>query len=246
MRETLNDAATAVLFLTRVPVPWTVPGVDRRLARATPWFPVVGLGVGLAGALGFVVGSDLGGAWIGAIMAVAATVLLTGAFHEDGLADTFDGLGGSPDREGALVIMKDSRLGSYGALALMLTLLGRVAALAALGAQAPAALVGAHVLARFSSLPLIRGLPYARDDGGTARPFAGGVTDRGLAAATGFTALVTLLLLGGRAAGTWVVGAAILLILAAWFRRRLGGITGDALGAANQFVELGVYLVLLA
>lgn len=241
-----HDAATAVLFLTRVPVPWTVPGVEDRLARSTPWFPVVGAAVGAVGALAWWAGAGLWGPVIGALLAVAATVVLTGAFHEDGLADTFDGLGGTPDRARALEIMKDSRLGTYGAVALGLALAGRVAALAALGPAAPAALVGAHALARFSSLPLIHQLPYARADGGTGKPFAGGVSDRGLVAAALFTGLLTLSLWGVAAPGAWLAAAAIVLLLAAWFRRRLGGITGDTLGAANQGVELAVYLALLA
>jgi len=241
-----HDAATAVLFLTRVPVPWIVPDVQDRLARSTPWFPVVGMAVGAAGAVVWWAGAGLWGPLIGALLAVAATALLTGAFHEDGLADTFDGLGGTPDRERALAIMKDSRLGTYGAVALGLVLAGRVAALAALGPAAPAALVGAHALARFSSLPLIRQLPYARADGGTGKSFAGGVSDRGLGAAALFTGLLTLSLWAGAALSAWLAAAAIVLVLAAWFRRRLGGITGDTLGAANQGVELAVYLALLA
>jgi adenosylcobinamide-GDP ribazoletransferase len=246
LADLAHDAATAVLFLTRVPVPWHVPDVEHRLARATAWFPVVGLGVGLAGALAWWAGAALGGPLLGAVAAVAATVLVTGAFHEDGLADTFDGLGGSPERARALEIMKDSRVGTYGALALTLVLLGRIAALAALGGQAAVALVGAHVLARFSSLPLIRWLAYARADGGTGKPFAGGVTPGGLRFGVVFTVAVTLVLWGGGAVTAWLAAAAVVGLLAAWFRRRLGGITGDTLGAANQLAELAAYLALLA
>jgi len=241
-----HDCATAVIFLTRVPVPWTVPGIEARLGRCTPWFPVVGLAVGAVGALGWWAGSLVGGTVIGALFAVAATTLLTGAFHEDGLADTFDGLGGSPERERALEIMKDSRIGTYGALALGLGLLTRVAALAALGPAAPAALVAGHVLARLSSLPLIRWLPYARADGGTGKPFAGGVTRAGLLAAAAFSLLVTLVALAGATAAAWLAGAAVVGVTGLWYRRRLAGITGDTLGATNQLVEVACYLAILA
>lgn len=241
-----HDAATALVFLTRIPVPWTIPDIEARLPRSTPWFPVVGALVGLVGAAAWWGAHTLWGPLPAAIAAVAATVLVTGAFHEDGLADTFDGLGGSPERERALEIMKDSRLGSYGALALMLTVIGRIVALLLLGAAAPAALIGAHALARFSSLPLIRWLPYARDDGGTGKPFAGGVGITGLVVAFAFTAALTGLLWQLQATVVWLAAAAIVLLLALWFRRRLQGITGDTLGAANQFVELTALLALAA
>jgi adenosylcobinamide-GDP ribazoletransferase len=245
-RRPVDDLATAVVFLTRIPVPWHIPDLDARLPRATPWFPVVGLLVGLVGAAVWWLVDAYCGRVIAAIAAVAATALLTGAFHEDGLADTFDGLGGSPDRERALAIMKDSRIGTYGALVLLLVLLGRIVALAELHVLAPAALIGAHVLARWSSLPLIRALPYARTDGGTGKPFAGGVTETGLVVATTVTALLTLALWGLGAVVVWIAVVAVSLLLAAWFRRRLGGITGDTLGAVNQFTELVALLALVA
>jgi len=241
----VHDAATALLFLTRIPVPWHVPDVEGRLGRCTPWFPLVGVLVGAVGALAWWGGAALANPLIGAVAAVAATALLTGAFHEDGLADTFDGLGGSPERARALEIMKDSRLGTYGAMALTLVLLGRVCALISLGPQAPLALLGAHAVARFSSLPAIRWLPYARADGGTGKAFAGGVSRPGLLAAAAFTAVLTLALWHRAAPVAWAAAALVGLLLAGWFRRRLGGITGDTLGATNQFCELACYLALL-
>jgi len=246
LRAAADDCATAVVFLTRIPVPWHVADLEARLPRCTPWFPVVGLALGGLAAVAWMLGDAIGGAAIGAVIAVAVTALVTGAFHGDGLADTFDGLGGSPDRTRALEIMKDSRIGAFGTVALMLTLLARVAALTALGPAAVGALLGGHALARLSSLPLIRWLPYARADGGTGKPFAGGVSRRALAAAAGFTALLSLLLWGAAALAAWLAGAAVVVVTGAWYRRRLGGITGDTLGATNQFVELAVYLALLA
>ncbi len=244
--DAVHDVATAMVFLTRIPIPWQVPDLDARLPRCTPWFPLVGVLVGAMGALAWWLGASAGNALIGAIAAVAATALVTGAFHEDGLADTFDGLGGSPDRERALTIMKDSRIGAFGTVALVLVLLARIGALLSLGGAAVAALIGAHALARLSSLPLIRWLPYARADGGTGKPFAGGVSDIGLAVAVGATALLTLVLWGASALVVWLVVALLVGVTGWWYYRRLGGITGDTLGATNQFVELGCYLALVA
>lgn len=246
LRDWADDCATAVVFLTRIPIPWQVDDLDGRLARCTPWFPVVGGALGVLAAIAWVLGNALGGPALGAVAAVAVTALATGAFHEDGLADTFDGLGGSPDRERALAIMKDSRIGAFGTVALVLILLARVVALTALGPAAVGALIGGHALARLSSLPLIRRLPYARADGGTGKPFAGGVTDTGLLGATAFAALLSLALWGSAAVVVWLAGAVVMLVTGAWYRRRLGGITGDTLGATNQFVELATYLALLA
>ena len=241
-----HDAATAVIFLTRLPVPWIVPGVTDRIHRCTPWFPAVGVLVGGIGAFVWWLAALVWPPMLAALAAVAATALVTGAFHEDGLADTFDGLGGSPEREEALDIMKDSRVGTYGAVALVLVLAGRVAALTALGGLAPAALIGAHALARCSSLPPIRWLAYARRDGGTGKPFAGGISSDGLIAALGATAVLTIVLFGAAAPIAWIGGAIGAGLILAWSQARLGGITGDTLGAANQLAELGVYLALLA
>lgn len=246
LKRALDDAAVAWLFLTRVPVPWVISRVDERMARAGPWFPLVGALVGLIGAAAFALGAILWGAVVGALVAVAATTLLTGGFHEDGLADTFDGLGGGASREQALSIMRDSRIGTFGALALGLVTALRVAALAALGGHAVAALVGAHALGRYSSLPLVRWLPYARSDGGTAGVLAGGVAPCGLWAATGFALALTAVLWGVAAFAVWAAAAVMTLLWGAWLQRRLGGVTGDGLGATNQCVETVSYLALAA
>lgn len=243
----VHDAAAAWLFLTRIPVPWRVPDVEARLGRSTPWFPAVGAAVGAAGALAWWLGDALADPLVGAVAAVAVTALVTGALHEDGLADTFDGLGGAAARERALARMRDSHLGSYGAVALVLVLLGRVAALVSLGPRAPAALVGAHALSRLAGPVLLQWLPYARADGGTGTAFAGGAGRAPLALAALATLALTLLLWGPAAAAwAWLAAGVVVLTLGAWFRRRLGGVTGDTLGAACQLGELAVYLALLA
>jgi len=250
--EELRVALTALTFLTRIPGPRWLGYDPAWLARSTVYFPVVGVIVGLAGA-GVLALAAL--AWpplVAAVLSTAATVWLTGAFHEDALADACDGFGGGWDRAQVLAIMKDSRVGSYGVVGLALVLLAKVGALATLGethaATAARALVAAHVLARWSSLPLIHALPYVRDDGAKSRPFAASVTTPRLVAGSvvslGAVALA-LAPLGAAATGATIASAACVTALGGrYFRRRLGGMTGDCLGAANQLVELATYLVL--
>jgi adenosylcobinamide-GDP ribazoletransferase len=238
---------TALMFLTRLPVPRWVGFQPDWLARSTVYFPWVGAVVGLAGAGVYWLTSRVWPHPVAAVLALAASVWVTGAFHEDGLADLFDGAGGGTDRERVLTIMADSRIGSYGAVALVVVIAGKLAALSALApATMPGALIAAHVLARWSSLPLIWRYPYVRRTGGTAKPFAASVDllrlVLGSIAALGISAAA----LGWRAVPATITAGLVTVVAGQDFRRRLGGITGDCLGAANQLVELGIYLVLTA
>ena len=260
----MGALATAVRFLTRLPAPASrVVG----LHEATGWFPFVGLLVGGLAAGVFWGGEALLGSGPAAVLAVAAAVVVTGAFHEDGLADTADGLWGGWDAARRLEIMRDSRVGTYGAAALVLTLGLRVALLAVLGpADALRALLMGHVLGRATTLPLVRWWPSARTDGATAglaagRPAPGGAAHRPAAegresvaaarapvaepptpAAWGIAG-ITVAAVGGAALGVWAVpvlaaGLAAAVGLARTAHRRVGGITGDVLGAANQLAHL--------
>lgn len=239
----------AMAFLTRIPMP-TTPHSDQALARSVMYFPVVGLLVALIGGGVYLLAAALWPPAIAVLLAMGAMLLATGGFHEDGLADTADGLGGGWRVEDKLRIMKDSRLGSYGALALVMALLLKFAALLSLanagGLSVPAALVLGQVLGRWSTLPLIRSTDYVGGESGTGRPLVRGVSNRRLGLATAF-ALACVLLLRSVALG-WLALVLVGLIIL-WRRhclRQLGGLTGDTLGAGNQLVELAVYLVLLA
>src|SRR5260370_40396891 len=162
-----DDVIAAARFLTRLPVAGLATAETGLLARSMRAFPVVGLVVGLAGWAAFAIAAALGlPATIGALLAVAVTVLTTGALHEDGLADTADGFGGGEDRAGKLAIMRDSRSGAYGVLALAFSVALRAAALAVLTTpRAGAALIAAHAVSR-AGLPIVmRWLAPARDDG---------------------------------------------------------------------------------
>ncbi|HSV70324.1 MAG TPA: adenosylcobinamide-GDP ribazoletransferase [Methylibium sp.] len=255
----------ALQFLTRVPVPaWAGAGFQAHwLNGCVAWFPLVGALVGVWGAAVLL----LAGLWwpplVAALLAVAATLWLTGAFHEDGLADTFDALGGAVPRERALEIMKDSRIGTYGAAALGLALALRVALLAAIAASAPGfaalALVAAHLLGRTAAVAVMGALPYAGDaDHAKAKPLATAphrsTVRRAAVGALAMVGVIAAVAVGGSlqadaARAPWVwVGAvaatgAVVLAMRRWLARRLGGYTGDALGATEQLTEIAVLMV---
>lgn len=274
LRRRLEHEAALVLlavqFLTRCPIPARVPCTEAGLARCARHFPLVGAGVGLFGAT---LALAALGAWppsVAATLAVAGTAWLTVAFHEDGLADTFDALLGAAPREKALAIMKDSRIGSYGAAALVLVLLLRVGLLAELLARAPwaaaAAWVAAHAAGRAAAVVLLATLPDAREIGApsptpsptrTPAPRAGAAwTGRARCTDTAWATAIGLLALGlaarlqraPLAAALAAAGGLAVLLLAfrAWLLHRLAGRTGDTLGAAEQFAEVVVLLAFTA
>lgn len=233
----------AVQFLTRIPIlfvpddAYDPPADGRR--HALVFFPLVGLVVGGIGAAVWLGASALSlPPLAGAVLAVAATAMTTGAFHEDGLADTSDALG-PHSREKALEVMRDSRIGTFGAVALWAILTLKAAALSALPAHSfwPV-LLAAHALARWSSLPLAHWLPDARGAKGLGAGLASLIDGRGLTAATLLMAVCVAALVGVHR-GAWLLGGAliVLLLTGPFYRRRFGGVTGDCLGATNQLVE---------
>jgi adenosylcobinamide-GDP ribazoletransferase len=238
----------AVRFFTRLPVPAWVGHSQEALDRAARYFPLVGILVGVLGGLTFLLAATILPVSIALIFSMAATLLVTGAFHEDGLADTVDGFGGGWSREQILAIMKDSRIGSYGALAVALMLLAKFNALYELPDEwiAPA-LVAAHAASRFFSTLLIHALDYVRDDDtARAKPLAVRMGAGSLAVAALF-GLAPLALLPWQAALAGLLAAALTTFLAArYFFRRIGGYTGDCLGTTQQFAELSLYLGFLA
>lgn len=256
LRHELRLVGVALQFLTRVPLRF-VRFDPQWLHDCARHFPLVGAGVGAFGALVLWAALGVWPAPVAVVASMAATVWLTGGFHEDGLADTCDGLGGAVSRERALEIMKDSRLGSYGALGLGLTLAGKAAALLALAAAQPAvplaaALVLAHGLSRAATVGLLVALPYGGDAAhAKAKPLAQRVGAGGLVVALGWA----LVLAAGAVAAGWPVSrvvaaaaaaGAVTLLCGRWLRRRLGGYTGDTLGATQQWSELAMLLALAA
>lgn len=250
MRYQLELFLTALGFFTRIPVPGWIAWSPERLNHAARYFPWVGWVVGLAGAGVFLAAAWLLPASLAVVLSMAATIRLTGAFHEDGWADAWDGLGGGWEKEQALRIMKDPRIGSYGTIGLVLVLLAKALALVELAQRgsgwAALALLVAHPLSRLGSTSLIHFLVYVRDDDGAkSKPLAHRLTGRELAiAAAG--GLAPLLLLPPLPATCALAGAILTTLYASrLFRRRLGGYTGDCLGAAQQGAELAIYLGIL-
>ncbi len=237
----MSGLPTAISFLTRLPVRRSLPAPGD-VARSVPWFPVVGAGLGgvLAGA--YAGGRALLPELAAAVVVVGLGVLLTGAFHEDGLADTMDALG-ARSRPEALRILKDPVHGTFGVSAIVLSVAVRASALASLDPWAAlGALPAAHALSRGAVLVLLRVGPPATEEG-LGASYAAGVTVRG-AAAAGAAGLVV----ASVGMGLWVVPALVLSAAAiapvAWIAcRRFGGLTGDVVGAAQQAAEVAVLLV---
>jgi adenosylcobinamide-GDP ribazoletransferase len=234
----------AVAFLTRAPLPSRLVFDAADVGRAALFFPLVGalLG-GLAVAIRYV-SAPVFPSLLTAVLLVAASALATGALHLDGLADTADGFGGGRSREDVLRIMRDHAVGAYGAVALILLVALKVAALAALveANRADAILVVAPALARWATVPLGFGLPYARSEGGTGA-VAGHIGKLELGGATLIAGVVAVGAAGWRGGVSW---CAVALATALWGRvcmRRIGGITGDTLGANTEFCEALVYVL---
>lgn len=241
----LKIALTALQFLTRIPAPAFVGHSAEQLNAASRHFPTIGVLVGAIGAAVFLAADVVFPQTLAVLIATAATILATGAFHEDGFADACDGLGGGHTRERALLIMKDSRLGTYGALGLALMVGAKIAALAAMpAALVPVALIAAHAASRASSVVVIATSAYAREDG-TAKPLATTVSARGLILALAVGLAPSLLL--GWAAVPALLGLALgHALMRLSFEKKLGGYTGDCLGGVQQTSELGFYLAALA
>jgi adenosylcobinamide-GDP ribazoletransferase len=257
MLKQLRLFLTAVQFFTRIPVPAWVGHSAQQLDQAARYLPLVGATVGAIAAAVLWLAAQALPLSLAAGLSVAAGILVTGAFHEDGLSDFADGFGGGHSKEKMLAIMKDSRVGAYGVIAIVLALLLKYQALVELCGQhslplAAAALIAAHGVSRLMAASLILTQRYARDDDSArARPAAQQLSRFSFAIAL-LTGGATLGLLCAAGADATAVLAAVLaaLLLRAYLARRmqqrLGGYTGDCLGAVQQLTELAFYLGLLA
>lgn len=253
----------AVQFFTRIPLPVRVAnwvGFSHDMQRASlAYFPLVGWLVGGVAACAFfglmqLLPAVSAAPWAAAILSTVLTVMLTGAFHEDGLADLADGLGGAVSRERALEIMKDSRIGSYGTAAMVLTLLLKTALVCVL-AQVDAVLAAwvlfaAHVCSRLTPVGVVACLPNVREPDDSKSAATASRVDRHTALGAIFWAALALALVGWCRPGIYWFGGVAACALA-WLnmcgllRRRLQGFTGDALGATQQVCELAFYLGVL-
>lgn len=245
MKKELQRFFTALTFFTRIPcAAWGLHS-EEDLNHAAKYFPLVGVVVGGVAALVYMAAATVLPGALAILLSMVSSLLLTGAFHEDGLTDAVDGLGGGWEKEQMLTIMKDSRIGSYGAVALVMALLIKFQSLASLPATlVPAVLVVGHSLSRFASTTLIYTHAYVRENG-KAKPLARQISTGELLLAALF-GLAPMALL--QVALWWAVVP--VLLVGFWFARKLsrllGGYTGDCLGAMQQLCEIAFYLGVVA
>jgi len=248
-RGWLGDLMSAARLLTRLPLGRvSAPPSDPGASHPARCYPLIGAGVGVLAALAYAVAAWLAlPPFASALAALAVSILVTGALHEDGLADVADGFGGGHGKERKLAIMRDSRIGSYGVLALALVLAARGGSLASLAdaSAAAAALITAHTLSRGGLAPLMSALPQARGDGLAAATGRPGGADAVTALAIGVLAAF-LLLDFGVAVVAILACAVVQLGLGLQAQRQIGGITGDVLGAAQQLGEAAILLAICA
>ena len=239
----LLDIAEAFRFLTRAPLPRFAGGPDS-LAHSAKFFPLAGLAIGLVSAFLFVWLCSHLPAAAAALIAVLFTVLVTGGLHEDGLADAADAFGGGWQREQILEILKDSRIGSYGAIAVVFSILSRTLLVAALPRTLAAQyIITAHGLSRWTVLPLGYFLPAARKDAGQGARVARRISGGSIWIGAVFAVAAAAYLLRFAAVAPIIATVIITLLTGAYYHRRIGGITGDCFGATIQLTEIGVYLV---
>jgi adenosylcobinamide-GDP ribazoletransferase len=243
-----EDFLAALGFLTRLPVGRAAAEPMPSLAASAWAFPLVGLAVGLIGGLLYAISLALGlPAIAGALIAVGATALATGGLHEDGLADCADGFGGGVTRDDKLAIMRDSRIGVYGVLALLFSVALRVVAISAIGGgwRVLGALIAAHTLARGFLPAAMRVLAPARETGLGAE--AGKPEPGAVWSAAGIAVVIALIAIGIRP-GLSAIIASVAAMAAMGFvaQRQIGGQTGDVLGAIEQCGEAAALLAAAA
>jgi len=246
---TRDEFYMALQFMTRLPAPQDVEHSDEGFARSARFYPAVGLVVGAIAAVVYFLADAIWSDAVAALLAVLAAIAVTGALHEDGLADAADGLIGGRDRDRILEIMRDHQVGVYGILALICVVLLKMALIAgAWDWTAVWALVAGHALSRHAIVEVISRYDYAREDTAKfARPGLGGedLTYARLWAVG--VVVVSLLFLGPISTVIGVLIAGLLASgLAQFFVRKIGGYTGDCLGAVQQVAEIGFLLGVLA
>ena len=248
----------ALGFFTRIPTPHYANFQESDLNHAAKYFPLIGMVVGSVGAISFYLAHLILPQIVAVLISMCSTIYLTGAFHEDGLADSADGLGGGYTREQILTIMQDSRLGTYGAVALFLMLFAKLQILSLLSPVViPAILIAGHTLSRLSAVWLMANLTYTKP-AGKAKPLATAITglDLWFANVVGFMPLVFIIVMLIIANHPSMIIFKFLLmtllpVVASWFwwreklKTNLGGYTGDTLGAVQQITEITFYLGVL-
>ena len=258
MKRQFTLFLTAIQFLTRLPVPLLHGFQPDWLARSARYFPLVGVLVGLISVAAWWLASLVFPPSVAVGSLIAASLLLTGAFHEDGFADVCDGFGGGTTRDSVLAVMKDSRIGAYGAIGIGMMLALKWVVLISLPRSAlPLTVVSAHMVSRWCAIGLIWRLPYVRGDADAkSKPLAGslGAGDWLMSGVLGTLSLLPMIGLTDPAAGgpplrillsAVAVAMACVTLVGAYFQARLGGYTGACLAAAQQLSELVFLLTTL-
>ena len=213
------------------------------LSRSVKFFPLVGLAVGSGAALLQSVLIVHLARPLTAFVVLTYLVLITGCLHEDGLADTADGFGGGWTKDRVLAILRDSRIGSYGAIALVLSLLARYLLLASLPMERFIAyVISAHVLCRWSSLPLSYFLPPAREQEGQGARIAKLTSFSSLLFGSALSTAIVIFALRRSSVAPLLVAPLIVLVSGWFYNRKIGGVTGDCFGATNQLTEIAIYV----
>lgn len=256
MLQQIRLFLTAMQFFTRIPVPAWVGHSAQQLDQAARYFPLVGMSVGALAAAVFWSSALVLPLTLALALSMLASIMITGAFHEDGLSDFVDGMGGGYSREKILAIMKDSHVGAYGVIAIVIALLIKFQALLALSNKyslvlVMATLIAAHAVSRLMAISIMLTQQYVRDDDkARAKPVAQGLSRVSfvIAVVTGMVAIALLFMAGASVVNIISALAIALLqrIYLGWqMRKKLGGYTGDCLGAVQQITEIGFYLGLL-
>jgi len=238
----------AIRFFTRIPISDRVPHSPEQLNNAARYFPAVGIIVGLVSAIVFGMSSLFFPEPVCVVIAMATSIYITGAFHEDGLSDMTDGLGGGWDKTRIMEIMKDSRVGSYGVIAITMALLSKFVLLSAFNVGwIPLLLIAGHAFSRYCAVLIMAGMNYVREDASSkAKPLATQLSRNALIVASVFGLLPLLLLPISASLAGISLGLLATIWLGSKLQKWLGGYTGDCLGATQQLSELAFYLGALA
>jgi len=247
LKRELHTFLTAMMFFTRIPCPKWVDHNPTILSKSAKYFSLIGVLIGAIGALVFLVSSYLFSKEISILFSMFATIYTTGAFHEDGFADVCDGFGGGWTKDKILTIMKDSTLGTYGVIGLILILGLKFSALNNMGiSYLPLLIIAGHSTSRFIATTLIFTHPYVRDTNSKSKPAATKIT-RSMVFVSGFLGCVPLVFFF-----KWQVFFVLIpmylskMYLAKKFNKWIGGQTGDCAGAVQQLSEVVFYLSFIA
>ena len=244
----------AVMFYTRVPVPSSYQHSDHHFNQSRKYFPLIGLMAGLLAGLVVVTFVKILPLSVSVALSMASTILLTGAFHEDGFADCCDGFGGGWDKTQVLTIMKDSRVGAYATIDMIVLLGVKLLSLLEIGLISlyllVLVLINGHALSRLGASLAIEQLTYVQDiDRSKVKPIniaSLSVTDWCVSCAFAVPALVLLTVHSPQALVALPIMTASYWLICRYFHQRIGGYTGDCLGAMQQILELVFYVAVLA